>query len=98
MAITKEKKQQMLAEYADKVSSSQALILTDYRGLTVSHMMDLRRRLREVDGGFQVVKNTLFKLALKEADIAIPAEPLDGPVAIGYCLEEVPSAHLNGRS
>lgn len=90
MAISKEKKQQMVADYVDKVSNSQAVILTDYRGLTVAQMMDLRQRLREVDGRFQVVKNTLLKLALEQANIPVPTAQLEGPVAIGYCAAEVP--------
>ena len=51
---------------------------------------DLRRRLREVDGVFQVVKNTLFARALEEAGIPFPTEHMEGPVAVGYCLGEVP--------
>ena len=90
MAITREKKKEIVAGYVDRMSNSQALILTDYRGLTVANMMDLRRRMREVDGQFQVVKNTLFALALQRAEIPVPAEQLDGPVAIGYCVDEVP--------
>ena len=90
MAITREQKKMMVADYVDRLSNSQALILADYRGLTVANMMDLRRKMREVDGQFQVVKNTLFTLALKRAEISVPAEQLEGPIAVGYCADEVP--------
>jgi large subunit ribosomal protein L10 len=90
LAITKEKKKQIVADYVDKMSSSQAMILTDYRGLNVASITELRRRMREVDGGLQVVKNTLFKRALDEAGISVPMEDHEGPLAIGYCFEEVP--------
>lgn len=90
MAITKEKKRQIVTEYMDKLSGSQAIILADYRGLTVAEVTELRRRLREVNGGFQVVKNTLFKRALEQANIPVPNDLLAGPVAAGYCLGEVP--------
>jgi large subunit ribosomal protein L10 len=90
LAISKEKKQQMVSDYVDKMSHSQAMILADYRGLTVAALTDLRRQLREMNGVFQVVKNTLFERALEEAGIPAPAEPLEGPLAVGYCLGEVP--------
>ncbi len=90
MAISKEQKVEMVADYVDKMSRSQAVILTDYRGLTMAHMMELRQNLREVDGAFQVVKNTLFKRALEETGVPIPADQLQGPVAVGYCLGEAP--------
>jgi large subunit ribosomal protein L10 len=90
LAISREKKEQMVAEYADRLSRSQAMILADYRGLTVAGISELRTRLREVDGTFQVVKNSLFERALQEAGISVPADALQGPVAVGYCLKEVP--------
>lgn len=90
MAISKAQKEQMVADYVDKMSRSQALILADYRGLNVSTITDLRQKMRETDGVFQVVKNTLFKLALEEAGLPFPAEQMEGPVAVGYCLGEAP--------
>jgi large subunit ribosomal protein L10 len=90
LAITKEKKQEIIAGYVDRVSNSQAIILTDYRGLTVADLTELRRKLREDSGVFQIVKNTLFRLALDRAGIPIPEEQMDGTVAAGYCLGEVP--------
>ena len=90
MAISREKKTGMVADYVDKISNSQALILADYRGLTVAHMTDLRQRLREAGGVFQVVKNTLLKRAFDEVDLPFPEDAMDGPVAVGYCLQEVP--------
>ncbi len=90
MAISRAQKEKMVADYVEKMSRSGVLILTDYRGLSVAEIGELRRRLREVDGVFQVVKNTLFTRALADAGLAIPAEQLDGPVAVGYCLADAP--------
>ena len=90
MAISRAQKKQMVADYVDRMSRSQALILADYRGLTVANMTELRQKLRETDGIIQVVKNTLFKLALEEAGLPFPAEQMEGPVAVGYCLGEAP--------
>jgi large subunit ribosomal protein L10 len=90
LAISREKKLQMVADYVDKVSRSKAVILADYRGLTVANMTELRGRLREVDGLFQVVKNTLFARALQEAGLPVPTETMQGPVAAGFCLGDSP--------
>jgi large subunit ribosomal protein L10 len=90
LAISREQKEKMVADYVDKMSRSKVLILADYRGLTVARMTDLRRKLRETDGQFQVVKNSLFTLALEKAGLPIPTEYLDGPIAVGYCQGDAP--------
>jgi large subunit ribosomal protein L10 len=92
LAVSKEQKIKMVADYVDKISRSQAIILADYRGLTVADMTELRQRLRDVDALFQVIKNTLFARALDEADIPISIESLEGPIAAGYCLGDAPPA------
>jgi large subunit ribosomal protein L10 len=92
LAISRAKKEKMVADYVDKMSQSQTLILTDYRGLSVADISDLRRRLREADGTFQVVKNTLFMRALEQAGLPIPDEHMEGPLAVAYCLGDAPPA------
>lgn len=90
MAITKEQKVEMVADYKDKMSRSRAIILTDYRGLSVAQISELRRNLREVDSVFQVVKNTLFELALEQSGLPVPTDQLEGPLAVSYCLADTP--------
>jgi large subunit ribosomal protein L10 len=80
----------MVAEYLDNMSRSRAMILADYRGLTVANITQLRQNLREVDGSFHVVKNTLFERALQEAGMPVPTEQMDGPLAIGFCYGDTP--------
>jgi len=92
LAIRRAQKEKMVADYLQKMSHSQAMILADYRGLSVADMKELRQRLREVDGVFQVVKNTLFTRALEETGLPIPTKQLAGPVGVGYCFGEAPPA------
>jgi large subunit ribosomal protein L10 len=92
LAISRAKKEKMVADYVDKMSQSQTLILADYRGLSVADISDLRRRLREADSTFQVVKNTLFMRALEQAGLPIPDEHMEGPLAVAYCLGDAPPA------
>ncbi len=89
MALTREKKEQIVAELATKLETSQVVILTDYRGLTVSQMQDLRGRLGESGGEYRVVKNTLTRLALQQCGKPVPEDLLTGPTAILFLYDEV---------
>jgi large subunit ribosomal protein L10 len=89
LAISKEKKQKLVKSYAEAISRSQAVILTDYRGLPVTELNQLRNKMREVGSGYHVVKNRLTKLALREAGLPVPEELLRGPTAIGFCYKDV---------
>jgi len=91
LAISKEKKEALVAQYVDLFSGSEALIMTDYRGLTVADITRLRRRIREGGGSFRVMKNTLLRIALQKAGLPVPAEMLEGPTAIGFCQGDVSS-------
>jgi large subunit ribosomal protein L10 len=65
-----------------KFSDATGIILADYTGLTVAEANDLRRKCREAQVEYRVIKNTLARLAAREADIAELAEHFQGPVAI----------------
>jgi large subunit ribosomal protein L10 len=90
MALSRERKEKVVEELTEKLSRSQALIMTDYRGLSTAEMTELRNRLRDQETGFHVVKNSLVKLAMEQA--GLPWEPslFDGPTAIGFCYEDIP--------
>ena len=91
MAISREKKEQLISWYTDLFSRTRAAILTDYRGLTVADISQLRNKLRETQSEYHVTKNRLVKLALKEAGLPVPENLLEGPTATGFCFEEVPA-------
>ena len=65
----------MVAQYSEWMQRQQgAIILTEYTGLTMKQIDDLRSKVREAGGEFHIVKNTLGKLAFKEAGLPLPAE------------------------
>jgi large subunit ribosomal protein L10 len=72
-----------VAELTDKFSSSSAVVLTEYRGLTVKALRDLRRSLGE-NATYAVSKNTLTTIAAREAGVAGIEELLVGPTAITF--------------
>ena len=90
MAISKQRKAELVEQYVEQLQQSQGIILTDYRGLGVNDMSAIRRTMRPIGGKFQVIKNRLLKLALREAGMSLPEEWLIGPTAIGFCRDEVP--------
>ena len=72
-----------IAELKEKFSSSNAAVLTEYRGLTVKQLSELRGALRG-NATFAVVKNTLTSLAAKEAGVSAFDGQLVGPTAIAF--------------
>jgi large subunit ribosomal protein L10 len=72
-----------VAEITEQFSSSSAAVITEYRGLTVKQITDLRRALGR-DTTYAVVKNTLTKRAAAEAGVSIDDSLLQGPTAIAF--------------
>jgi large subunit ribosomal protein L10 len=88
LAISKERKSEVVAQYRQWIGNSKALILAEYTGLTMKEMDELRSKTREVGGEFHVVKNTLGKLAFKEAGLPVPEDFMEGSTAIGFALQD----------
>ena len=91
MANTKEQKREIVTQYGEWLERSDAFVVTEYTGLTVKDMDALRSKIREAGGEFHVVKNTLVKLALKDAEIDIEEEHFLGSTAIGFAFEDPPA-------
>jgi large subunit ribosomal protein L10 len=72
-----------VAEIAERFTSSSAAVITEYRGLTVKQVTELRRALGR-DTTYAVVKNTLTKRAAADAGVAIDDALLQGPTAIAF--------------
>jgi large subunit ribosomal protein L10 len=65
-----------------KFSAAKGIVLADYTGLTVSEANELRRKCRAAGVEYTVVKNTLARIAVKEAEIADLDKQFDGPIAV----------------
>lgn len=75
-------------ETRERFERSAAAVVTDYRGLSVDELQELRRALRGSNAEYRVVKNTLTRLAARDAGVSIPDELLTGPTALTFCREE----------
>ncbi len=84
MAITRERKEELVALYQELLSATNGFILTENRGLTMGQMNDLRARLRDVQGRYVIAKNTLFGIALRDAGWPVPEDLLAGPTAVAF--------------
>jgi large subunit ribosomal protein L10 len=89
LAISLKRKQELVAEYVERLQRTQALLITEYRGLTVKQLEALRRELRECDSEILVAKNTLIARALTEKGMPVPEQLLKGPTAVAFCYGEL---------
>jgi len=85
----KEQKAEQVDEIAERLKKAKVAVLTDYRGLTVSQLQDLRTRLRGGDVEYRVVKNTLARRAAEAAGVPALQSELKGPVAIAFGYDDL---------
>lgn len=81
-------KKNIVDQLHDNLSRSTTVILSDYKGLDVSTINDLRRKLRESDVEFKVVKNTLLGIASQDTDVSLIKDYFKGPNAIALSFDD----------
>ncbi len=75
-------KQNLTKEYLVRLNASPFFIVVDYKGLTVGHLTELRRRLTKAGAEIHIVKNSIFRLAAKEAGVSDLNGSLSGQLAV----------------
>ena len=97
MAITREKKGELVSEYTEKIRRSQAVFVSEYRGMSTKQLQDLRRELRANGSEMIVAKNTLIARALTEVGMPAPDTLFKGPTAFTFCYTDIaaPAKSLN---
>ena len=85
----KEQKVEQVDVLTEKLKKAKVAVLTDYRGLTVSQMQELRARLRTGNVEYRVVKNTLARRAADAAGYKALESELKGPIAIAFGYEDL---------
>jgi len=91
LALTKEKKQDVQAQYEGWLEKSQAVFLVEYTGMNMPAFDALRRKVRETGGEFHVIKNTLGKRAFEAQGFTTPEEYFLGSTAAGFAFEDPPA-------
>jgi large subunit ribosomal protein L10 len=82
--MLRQDKERIVSQLAERLKSSQNLLVADYRGLTMPEIDELRSKLLETGARFSVVKNTLTRLAAEQAGVNQLLELIDGPTAIAF--------------
>jgi len=90
LALSKEKKEQLVTLYESWIKESEAIYLAEYSGLDMPAIDDLRAKVREAGGEFHIMKNRLGKLAFASAGFEVPEEYLTGTTAVGLAFEDAP--------
>ncbi len=91
MAITRQKKEEILAELIKKFQDAKSVAFGQYAGMSVAEISDMRNKMREAGVEFRVAKKTLLRLAAKEAGLEIPDEILEGTIGAAFSYEDVVS-------
>ena len=88
MAITKQRKDEILAAYRDWMKRSQAAILVEYTGASMKHMDAIRSKVRETGGEFHVVKNTLVRRVFAENGWNLPETYFVQSTAVSFAFTD----------
>lgn len=88
MALSKQKKNEVIDQYKEWLKNSQSVILVEYIGATMKDMENIRAQIRESGGEFHVVKNTLVKLAFEASEYPIPEGLLEKSTAATFAFSD----------
>jgi len=84
MALTKQKKSELLHNFTDMVKNANSLVFVHAKGLSVADTTNLRNALHKTDSGYKVTKKTLLARALVDAQITGTMPVLEGEIAVAY--------------
>jgi large subunit ribosomal protein L10 len=88
LAISKERKDEVLSQYADWMKRSQAVILVEYTGVRMKDLDNIRSKIRESGGEFHIVKNTLARRAFTDLGIQFPSDYLVKSTAVSFAFTD----------
>lgn len=85
---TKAFKENKIESIKEKLGKAKVAIVTEYRGLSVEEITNLRRNLQKEDGDYTVTKNTLAKIAVKDTEFEVLTDALKGPIALAFGFKD----------
>lgn len=90
MPITRNRKEELVAQYVEYLEESAGFVIVQYERLSVKETEALRAVIRKAEGKYMVAKNTLFTKALQQQGWPVPDDLLTGPTAIAFGMENMP--------
>jgi len=88
LAVSRERKEEVLATYADWMKKSQAVILVEYTGVKMKALDGIRAKIRESGGEFHIVKNTLARRMFAEQGMTLPQDYLEKSTAVSFAFAD----------
>ena len=87
-------KKELIDELHTSLKDTGTIVVAHYAGMTVAHMTEFRKRVKEAGGSVKVTKNRLVKLALKDTDAAGIIELFKGPTVVAFSKDPVTAARI----
>ena len=88
MALSRDKKQEVLDQYKQWMDNSQAVVLVEYLGIKMADFDAIRAKVRDTGGEFHVVKNTLARKVLEDKGMTVPAGYLEKSTAMVFAFKD----------
>jgi large subunit ribosomal protein L10 len=88
LALSRQKKEQVLAQYQEWVANSQALVLVQYTGIKMADLDTIRAKLRDTGGEFHIIKNTFARKIFEANGMQAPAGFLETSTAIAFAFTD----------
>ncbi len=85
-------KEALLKDVVKSAKEAKALVFSDFTGVTVKQLSEVRSELRKSGSRFQILKKTILNIALRDAGIAVDARKLEGQVGVAFSTDEVSAA------
>ncbi|NQU99750.1 MAG: 50S ribosomal protein L10 [Parcubacteria group bacterium] len=94
MPKTRKEKEVIVQALAEDLNKAKSLVFTDYQGLSVNDIEELRNKIQEKEGDYKVIKNNLFQKALEKSELkGVEVGEMKGPLALGFgFVDEVAAA------
>jgi len=86
--LNRTEKEQVIQELREDFNRAKAIVFTDYRGMTVADLSDLRNLLREGKFEYKIVKNTLAKIASEGTKVYVAKDVFKGPVGMAISYDD----------
>ena len=90
--LNKEEKAKAITDLRERFQGAKTVIFTDYKGMTVAELSDLRKLLRSGGIEYRIVKNTLARIASQDTPVAAAKDAFKGPIAVAIGYEDPVSA------
>jgi len=92
LALNKERKEEIVEAYAERLSRSNVAIWANYRGVKAKQFENLRNTLRPSNAEMMVVKNTLMRVALEQQNLPYDDKMMEGPCTVTFIYDDIPAA------